>query len=493
MKLHIKSKFKYFIIFLILVIFFSIGKMVLKKINFRIYTNMISLKIKYKQTNRIFTKHCETCHREQSVAFYNKEWLFGNSYQEIYASINNGHPKLGMPPFETILSKNDIKNLTTFIINYNEQESNNEFLLKENTIPFIIHSKNQKFKLDTIVSSMDILIPWGLAFLPNNEILITSRAGSLYLFNKNQKLTLVPGTPKVFKNIQGGLLDVVLHPDFNNNRIIYLSYTKGEEKSSGVAVMRAKFMDGKLTEQKEIFNATPFLDNEGEYGSRLLFGEDKKLYISIGDRSEGNVAQDLNNYLGKIHRINDDGSIPKDNPFINTTGSIPSIFAYGLRNPQGLALNPISHTIWSGEHGPRGGDEINLIQSAKNYGWPIVTHGLNYDGTIISKYTENKNYISPIKYWTPSIAPSGMDFVTGDIYPEWKGDLFVSSLKYKLIVRLKIENENVILEEDLLKGIGRIRNIRMGPDGYLYFTKEGLKDYKVRKGKPGILFRITPV
>lgn len=469
------------------------GKKILNKVNYRTYTNKISLKIKYKQTNKIFTQHCETCHREQSIAFRNKEWFFGNSYQEIYSSINKGHPKLGMPPFDTILSKKEIENLSDFIIDYIENEANDEFLLKENTVPNIVQSQVQKFKLDTVVSSMDILIPWGLAFLPDNEMLITSRAGDLYLFNKNKKLILVPGTPKVFINNQGGLLDIVLHPDFNSNRIIFLSYTKSIKSSTGIAVMRAKFTDGKLSEQKEIFNAYPFLNNEGEFGSRLLFGSDKKLYISTGDRSAGNVAQDLSNYLGKIHRINDDGRIPKDNPFINIKGAVSSIYAYGLRNPQGLALNPVTNTIWSGEHGPRGGDEINLIQSAKNYGWPIVTHGLNYDGSTISKFTYKDGYVSPIKYWTPSIAPSGMDFVTSNKYPAWKGDLFVSSLKYRLIVRLKIENDKVVLEEDLLKGIGRIRNIRMGPDGYLYFTKEGLKDYKIRKGKPGIIFRMLPI
>jgi glucose/arabinose dehydrogenase len=281
-------------------------------------------------------------------------------------------------------------------------------------------------------------------------------------------------------------MDVSIHPDFENNSLVYLSYSRANPNNSSertTAVVRAVLEGNSLSQVENIFTALPYLNSDYHYGSRLLFDNNGYLYVSVGDRGYRDVyPQTLDNYLGKIHRIHDDGQIPTDNPFYNVQGVVNSIFTYGTRNPQGMSLHPETGAVWEGEHGPQGGDEINILEAGNNNGWPVISYGVNYDGTIFTDLTEMVGMEQPIHYWTPSIAPCGMTFVHGDFYGDWKNDLFVGSLKFEHLQRLKMNGTEVVGHEILLEGIGRVRDAQMGVDGYLYIVVEG----------PGRLIRLIP-
>lgn len=321
----------------------------------------------------------------------------------------------------------------------------------------------------------DIRNPWGMAFLPNGSMLITEKSGKLLLF-KSGKVTEIRNLPKVYVRGQGGLMDVELHPEYNKNGWIYLSYSSNEGGGSGgnTAIMRAKIRDNQLVEKERLYKGVPNTTKGQHFGSRLEFDNEGFLYFSIGDRGNRDVnPQDITRDGGKIYRIHDDGSIPKSNPFVDKKGAKTAIFSYGHRNPQGLAKHPLTGKIWEHEHGPRGGDEINILQKGKNYGWPIITYGINYVGTKITDETARPGMEQPIHQWTPSIAPCGMTFVSSDKYPEWQGNLLVGSLAFQYLERLVIEDDTVVYREKLLEGMGRLRNVEQGPDGYIYVGIEG--------------------
>lgn len=283
-------------------------------------------------------------------------------------------------------------------------------------------------------------------------------------------------------------MDVVLHPDFKNNQLIYISYSAYKKEGAAIvattAIMQAKLNGLQLEKQNIIFEAMPYSRTRHHYGSRMVFGRDGMLYFSVGERgNEKENPQSLANDLGKIHRVKDDGSIPADNPFVNNAGARPSIYTYGNRNPQGLTIHPVTGAIWSNEHGPRGGDEVNLIEKGKNYGWPSISYGINYNGAIITDKTAMEGMEQPLHYWIPSIAPSGMAFVDGSRYKAWNGDLMVGSLRFKYLNHCKIKDGKISGEELLLKNIGRLRDVRMAPDGYLYVAVES----------PGYIFKLIPL
>ncbi len=328
-----------------------------------------------------------------------------------------------------------------------------------------------------------IEIPWGMTWLDKKTLLVTDRKGELILV-KNGKLMdkKIQGLPTIIASGQGGLLDVQADPNFAKNNIIYFSYsgTEGKAKGNNTSVMKAKLDGYQLVGQTVIFNGEPNTDKRHHYGSRLEFGGDGKLYISVGDRGERDVhPQRLDRDAGKIHRINRDGTIPKDNPFLSNKQANPSIYSYGHRNPQGMAKHPKTGKIWTHEHGPKGGDELNLIQPGKNYGWPVITYGVNYSGTTITDKTEQPGMMQPNWYWVPSIAPSGMTFVTSERYPEWQGKLLVGSLKFDYLVLLTLEGEKVVNQETVLAGIGRVRNVEQGADGFIYVGVDGKGILKV--------------
>ena len=324
--------------------------------------------------------------------------------------------------------------------------------------------------------------PWGLAFLPDGRMLVTERVGRLRIVDKKGGLSYpVAGLPDIDVRGQGGLLDVTIDPDFKKNKLVYLSYAEaGKDGKNGTAVLRGKLDEGmnepRLTDVKVIFRQKPKVDSSGHFGSRLVFDREGHLFITLGDRYLAEVrwqAQDLDSDLGKIVRIWPDGSIPKDNPYANggpEDDALPEIWSYGHRNVQGAAIEPKTGKLWADEHGPKGGDEINVIEPGHNYGWPVVSFGVNYDGSPVGTgQAHAPGMTDPIYHWTPSIGVCGMAFYTADAIPEWKGDLFVGGLAKPRLVRLEYEGEKITHEEDLLTGLGkRIRAVKQGPDGALY-------------------------
>jgi len=321
--------------------------------------------------------------------------------------------------------------------------------------------------------------PWGFAFLPDGDILITERPGRLRrVHNGVLSPKAISGLPKIKAGGQGGLLDVVLHPDYANNGWLYLSYVAAGKGGRGTEVLRAKLAGDRLVQVETIFRLQPKSSTKHHFGSRLIFDRQGYLYITLGDRGGRPRAQRLSDHAGSIIRLHDDGRIPQDNPFVGQSNLQPNIkaeiYSYGHRNAQGGAMHPQTGAIWIHEHGPQGGDELNIIQPGANYGWPVITYGVNYGtGTSIGEGSAKEGMEQPLYYWVPSIAPSGMAFYSGDKFPEWQGDLFVGSLKFRLLVRLTLEGNQVVAEERLLKEeLGRIRDIRNGPDGYLYLLTD---------------------
>ncbi len=352
-------------------------------------------------------------------------------------------------------------------------------------------AKNQATKANTEPFSKVLLfdemqVPWGFTFLPDGAILATEKSGKFYVL-KNGSKTLISNAPKVYNRGQGGLLDVVLHPNYKDNGWIYFSYTSPEGKSKGghTALMRAQLKDNSLVNKELLYKASPNTTKGQHFGSRIAFDNDGYLFLAIGERgARDDNPQDIKRDGGKIYRFNDDGSIPTDNPFYNKENAKKAIYSYGHRNPQGLILHPKTGEIWDHEHGPRGGDEINIIKAGANYGWPVITYGINYSGTSITDKTEQEGMEQPIHYWVPSIAPSGMAFITTDNYgTDWNGSLLVGSLAFQYLERLEMNGTKVVKREKLMENLGRVRDVREGPDGLIYVAIEGKGIYKLEPKK----------
>lgn len=336
-----------------------------------------------------------------------------------------------------------------------------------------LKTESQSYKTEAVVK--DLSIPWGMTWLPDGSMLITEKDGRLIHFQDNKK-TEITNVPEVYNSGQGGLLDIELHPNYSENGWIYISYasTEGWGEGGHTALIRGKLEDGSLTHIEKLYKAEPNTTAGQHFGSRIEFDDDGFLYFSIGERGERDVnPQDITRDGGKIYRLNDDGSIPEDNPFYDEPNAKKAIFTYGNRNPQGMAKNPETGEIWIHEHGPKGGDEINIIKKGANYGWPIVTYGINYSGTKITDETSRPTMKQPLYYWVPSIAPSGMAFITGNKYPSWNGKLLVGSLKFAYVELLTIKDGKVTNREKIAQDIGRVRNVKIGPDGLIYIAVEG--------------------
>ncbi len=338
-----------------------------------------------------------------------------------------------------------------------------------------VKSELQSFNVVTVATGLDH--PWGMAFLPGGDILVTERNGGVRLIRDGKLVkTPVAGAPKAYARGQGGLLDIAAHPKFAENRYVYISYAGNGGGGAGTEVARAKFNGDALEGLEVIFKAAPKTSGSAHYGGRLAFTPSGDLLVTLGDRySRMKEAQDLNSHMGKVIRIRDDGSVPDDNPFARRDGAKPEIYSYGHRNVQGLALRPGSDQVWTGEFGPQGGDEINLTKPGANYGWPSITYGVDYGGGVISNKTSAPGMEQPVVYWKPSISPSGMTFYNGDQFPKWKGNLFIGALSGAHLRRLTFEGDKVVAQEELLADEGeRIRNVQQGPDGLLYLlTDEG--------------------
>jgi len=316
--------------------------------------------------------------------------------------------------------------------------------------------------------------PWGMAFLPDGNLLVTERVGQLRTITPAGHVSKpIKGVPKVFAQKQGGLLDVALDPDFAKNNLIYLSYAEPEGSKAGTAVARAKLDGNSLKDLKVIFRQQPKTVGANHFGSRLVFAPDGNLFITLGDRGDyQEESQRLNNHIGKLIRIRPDGSVPKDNPFVNDPSAKPEIWSYGHRHIQGAAINPHTGELWIHEHGPRGGDEINIPKPGKNYGWPNASYGVHYSMAPIRDEHREQGFEEPIYYWTPSIAPSGMTFYTGNQFPAWRSSVFVGALAGRHVARLATKGNKIMGEEQLLQNTVRFRDIQQGPDGALYLLTD---------------------
>jgi aldose sugar dehydrogenase len=430
-----------------------------------------------------YTTYCQSCHGVNAEGFVGREWKRGNTRADIITSIKTGNPDGGMAAFGNIFKAKEVEELADFILSNIEAAKNRPKPSKSKDGVYV-HS-SMTVKLDTFATGFKN--PWGMAFLPNGDMLLTDRNGKFYRITPDRKKTEIANVPEVFEKGQGGLLDVVLHPDFEKNQTIYLSYSKknpDNAKQATTAIFRATLKGNELVGGKDIFVAQPYQTTAHHYGSRIVFDGEGYMYFSVGDRGQHStfLPQRLDVDMGKIHRIKDDGSIPKDNPFINDTTK-HSIWSYGHRNPQGLAVHPVTGDIWEDEHGPKGGDELNLIKKGKNYGWPVISYGINYDGSVLTPFKEKEGMEQPQTYWLPSIGPCGMIFNTSDKYPAWSGDLLTGSMSFKYLERVKIENNRVVKKEKLLEDIGRVRVIAVGTDGYIYVAIE----------QPGVVYRLLPM
>ncbi len=349
----------------------------------------------------------------------------------------------------------------------------------------VIKTQEHDLRIVKIVSGLEH--PWGHAFLPDGRIIVTERPGRLRIINAGRlEKEPVSGLPAIAAGGQGGLLDVTLHPDFIENGLIYFSYSGAGEGGVGTEVARGKLSGNRLENVEVIFRMAPKSKTSRHFGSRLVFDREGYLYITLGDRGEKARAQRPGDHAGSVIRLHDDGRVPADNPFVEQKGWQPEKFTLGHRNMQGAAIHPETGSIWTHDHGPQGGDEINVIRPGMNYGWPVITYGVNYViGTKIGEGTHKPGMAQPLYYWVPSIAPSGMTFYTGDKFTRWRGNLFVGALKDQMLVRLSLDGERVVSEERLLKNqIGRIRDVSQGPDGFLYLLTDE---------KDGMLVRLEPV
>jgi aldose sugar dehydrogenase len=344
---------------------------------------------------------------------------------------------------------------------------------------------NTGFKVTEIAKGLDH--PWSMAFLPDGSMLVTERVGRLRLIKDGALLPRpIAGVPPVHTGSQAGLFDVVLHPNFSQNNFVYLTYAAGTKAANGTRVARARFENGGLQDLQVIFTAMPLKGTDNHYGGRMAFLPDGTFLLTIGEGFEyREKAQDLTSDLGKIVRLNDDGSVPRDNPFIGQAAVLPEIYTWGHRNPQGLIFDAQSGRIYETEHGPRGGDELNIIVAHKNYGWPVITYGMDYSGAYVSPYTQRAGLEQPVIYWTPSIAPSGLALYRGDKFPAWKGDLFAGALAFKHLRRIHLDvHGNVVDQEQLLNDLHwRIRDVRAAPDGFLYVCTDDV-DGRVLRLEP---------
>jgi glucose/arabinose dehydrogenase len=328
----------------------------------------------------------------------------------------------------------------------------------------------------------DVEVPWGMVFLPNGSLLYTEKEGKLIRFQYGKKHEIL-GLPETYVRGQGGLMGIALHPNFEQNKRIYFAMAiSNNDKSGGnTGLYSATLVGNSLEDVRLLYKAVPDTKKGVHFGSRIVFDADGYLYFSIGDRGERDVnPQDITRDNGKIYRLHDDGSIPKDNPFVGVANAKEAIYSFGHRNPQGLIVHPETAAIWEHEHGPKGGDEINIIEAGKNYGWPKITYGKNYSGTTITDDRALPGMEQPFYYWVPSIAASGMAFVTGEKYPEWKGDLLVGSLKKTYVERLQIRNNKVVAREKIADGIGRVRDVIVGPYGFIYIAVEYEGIYRIK-------------
>ncbi len=442
----------------------------------------------------VFRQNCAGCHGAdlrggQTDSLLDDRWKHGSGDDEtLFRIIRDGDELNGMPPMKGDLSDPDIRALVVFIREKAAQAKNAITSFAKPIESQVVCSREHSFRLKTLVEGL--ATPWSVAWLPDGRMLVTELPGLLRVVEQGVLNTApVAGTPRVHFKGQGGLMEVALHPGYKTNGWIYLAYaeagTNAETRDGGMTVIvRGRLKDNRWTEEQTIWRAPLWSYRPGgvHFGCRLVFDGAGHLFFTVGERGHMQDAQDLSRPNGKVHRIFDDGRIPPDNPFVGVSNAITSIWSYGHRNPQGLARHPLTGELWETEHGPRGGDELNLIRRGSNYGWPIITYGMNYNGTPITALTAKEGLEQPIVHWTPSIAVCGIDFYGGDRFPRWRNNLFVTGLASEELRRVVIAGHRVVEQEVIFKGIGRVRDVASGPEGFLY----------VVLNKPDKIVRLEP-
>jgi len=431
-----------------------------------------------------YQNFCSGCHGANLEKFAAKAWMEEKGNVLAFNSIKSGIEKIGMPSFQKTFSDPEIEALAAYV---KKGVPEDKSLLKPAVTPGgIVESEVQRFVVDTVVSGLKV--PWGLVFLSDGDLLISERSGTLHRFSKGKLSAPIEGLPPMMTVGQGGLLDLALHPDYKNNGWIYIAYSslrsEGEKNFSNTTIMRARLKGNKLEDKQIIYHGNPETERNYHFGIKMAFDGKGHIFFGNGDRGQHfDFPQKLDNTNGKIHRLNDDGTVPADNPFVNTPGAIPSIWSYGHRNPQGTCIHPVTGELWITEHGPKGGDELNQVKPGRNYGWPVICYGINYDGTILTPLTEKEGMEQPNFYWLPSIGPCGMTFVSGDRYKKWTNNILIGSLSFQYLERVVLSGNSVMHREKLLEGIGRVRNVVMSPEGYVYVAIEN----------PGKILRLMPV
>ncbi len=437
-----------------------------------------------------FTELCATCHGkdlkgEIAQSLLDGSWQFGSRRNDIMRSIKFGHPHHGMPSWGMVLEDEEIDTLVSYLLKEEQRLG-----LTKAPIPDMIETQDYNVEVEIVAQGLEI--PWSMAFTGLGDALITEREGRLRIYQGGQLLPdTVVGIPKVRIGGQGGLFDVKVDPKYDQNGWVYLafSHAAGAPDTKGNIPGMTKIVRGKITDhtwsnEQVLFEAPleSYRTSGAHFGGRIVFDPEGFLFFSIGDRGAGDHAQDLSKPNGKIHRIHRDGSIPRSNPFYNRAGAMRSIYSYGHRNPQGLAVHPVTGQIWNTEHGPLGGDEVNLILPGRNYGWPVISYGINYNGEVITELTRKEGMEQPVFYWKPSIAACGLDFYSGDLFPKWNNQLLAGALKFEEMQMLDIEKDRVMYCQTLLKNAGRVRSITVGPDGAIY----------VLLNNPGSILKLSP-
>ncbi len=446
---------------------------------------------------KLYAQLCANCHGENldgglGGSLVDGVWKHGDGGDAHLARmITEGLPQLGMPGFGAVLDAPRVRALSVYVQERatRAREAGTDYA-RPAASDTVVESRAAKFRVETLVTGLGV--PWSVGFLPLGDLLIAERDGRLRLFRDG---VLAPepvaDTPRVWAQGQGGLMVVQPHPDYEKegNGWIYLAFSDpGERDQAMTAVVRGRIRDGRWVDEQEIYRAprSTYVRGGVHFGTRLVFDQGY-LFFSIGERGRQDNAQDLSLPNGKIHRIHDDGRVPEDNPFVGREGALPTIWSYGHRNPQGLAARPgttgESLQIWETEHGPRGGDELNLIKRGANFGWPLITYGMNYNGTPITGETAREGLEQPVIHWTPSIAACGLDFYAGERFPGWRGNLLAGALQQQELRRIVLDGDRVTEQEVLFRGIGRVRAVQTGPDGFVYVCLEG----------PGRVVRLAPV
>lgn len=435
------------------------------------------------RVERLYEQHCAACHGARfegglGGSLVDGVWNHGETDAAIAKSIADGNPEFGMTPFRGVLSDEEIRAMVVYLREREKQERERTARPPLARRDAVVETERQRYRMEVFATGFEI--PWSIAFLPDGTFLVTERPGRLRPVSADGQVgPAIRGTPAVMHHGQGGMMEVALHPGYASNGWIYLAFAEGDREGKHVRVMtaivRGRIRDGAWVDEQEIWRADrSFYGGAGvHFGSRIAFDRDGFLFFVVGERGGWHEAQDLARPNGKIYRLHDDGRVPADNPFRDTPGALPGIWSYGHRNPQGLAFDTRNGDLYSTEHGPRGGDEFNLIRPGSNYGWPVISHGINYNGLPFTSLTEKEGMEQPVLHWTPSIAACGLAFYEGDAFPAWKRQFFAGALAQQEVRRLKVENRRVVEQEVILKNAGRVRDVRAGPDGLLYVVLNG--------------------